>query len=420
MANYRPGRLRRTLAPIVGNVSMFQLYSAPLGTLYDNDIHSVSINRGQSGGRAAGSIPSTLEVDLRGQYSAAVAGNNVRMSMRGPTSEALAAHLGVSAAAIAPRFTGRLGQTTVTDTGKKFSTVYRAASWIAQMNYSPKHYTPLAGQPLSTVLAGLLDAGQPLRGIKPSFYPPFDPMAKNEPAITFKDGITRYATDLGTLLQETRDGQTKGRSIRNRANSARSALAASLPLTRSQAISPATWEQNNERPAVRVQFTVTNAAGAVSTRLAEVENPTGELVETQTVDWTYVRVADVDSDPYREAYARVLSSNIRQFTIPSVTVDLLYLIGSPKQYHRDQAGQLLNLEQGDPVYFSADWPEALRGVHFAEGITETIGPDEWTLELALVPYAQVTGDAPSPVVPPKVWDSAGNSWNNETKRWMDF
>lgn len=418
MATHRPGRLRRTLTPIIGTMWAFLLYSDPLGGIYDPDIHTVSIRRGKSE-RGGGSHPSTLEVAIRGQYSAAVAGNNVRFTMREPAADLLGAYLGVEGSVIAPRYVGRLGQTAVEDTGRRFSTTYRAASWIAQMNYSPKHSTPVGNTPLNTVIAGLLNADQPLRGIKPSFYPPFDLLAATEPPTTYKDGINKYATDLGTLLQETRNGQTKVLPLRNRANTAQFGLGKALPLTRSQAISPANWEQSNERPAVRIEYTITNANGGKAVRVAEIANPTGELVETVSIDWSYVKVMDVDSAPYREAYARVLSSGTRIFKVPSVTVDLLYLIGSKKQYHRDQAGQLLALEAGDPVYFSGDWPAALQGVHFAEGITETINSEEWKLELSLVPYAHAVGDTPSPVVPAKVWDSAGNTWDNETKRWID-
>lgn len=420
MSSVKPGRLRRTLSPIIGETaSAFILQSTPLGDILDDRIHTVSISRGTSGGRAAGSIPATLEVDIKGQFSAAAAGANVRFLLRSAAAAKLAAHLNTDAAAIQTRYTGRLGQTEVNDTGRRFSTVYRAASWITQMNYSPRHSAGQAGQPLNTVLAGLMAADQPLRGIKASFYPPFDILAVTEDPMLFKDGIQRYATDLGTLLQETRDGRTRVLPLLNRMGTANQNPAYQLPLTRSQAISPARWEQSNQRPAIKVRYTVRDATGAISTRTAEVENPTGELVETTEADWSYVRVADVDSGPYREAYARVYSSNNRQFSVPSVTVDLLRLISSPKQYHRDQAAQLLALEHGEPVYFSADWPEPLRGVHFAEGITETINYQEWKLELSLVPYAQAVGDTPSPLVPPKVWDSAGNTWNNETMRWID-
>lgn len=419
MGTTKPGRLYRTLRPILGGESsVFLLQSAPLGDVLDDRIHSVAIHRGTSG-RAAGSIPATLEIDLKGQFSAAAAGSNVRFALRATQAAKLGPHLGIDGETIRDRFTGRLGQTAVTDTGRRFSTVYRAASWITQMNYSPRHYTPQAGQGLDTVLAGLLNADQPLRGIKPSFHPPFDTLAVSAEPTLFKDGIQRYATGLGTLLQETRDGRTKVLPLLSRMNTARSQVGKRLPLTRSQAISPATWEQKNDRPARRVEFTVTNAAGGVATRVAEIANPTGELVETEKVDWSYIRVQDVDSGPYREAYARVLATNNRQFTVPSVTVDLLQLIGSRKQYHRDQAGQLLALEAGEAVFFSGDWPTPLRGIQFAEGITETIGPDEWKLELSLVPYAQVVGDTPSPHVPAVVWDSAGNAWNNETKKWME-
>lgn len=418
MPTYKPGRLYRTLGKAITDRPIFGMYSEPLGTLYDADIHSLVMHRGKSE-RGGGSHPSTLEATVRGRYSQEVAGTNTRVFLREAPAAQLAAYVGVSAAAIERRFTGRLGQTTIEDTGKRFTTTFGAASWLAQMNYSPVYFEPPAGMSVVSAIYYLAHADEPNRGINMVMHGEAGKIATDQGLTLWKDGVGKYAADIGILLQERRNGETHILPHLYRRNLAVSDLSARIPLTRSQAISPAKWEQRNEQPAIRVEYKVTNMAGGVATRVAEIANTTGELRETVEVDWSYVQVDDVDNQLYREAYARVLASSIRQFTVPSVTVDLLHLIGSGKQYHRDQAGQLLALEAGDPIYFSGDWPAELRGVHFAEGITETIDPDNWTMELSLVPYGQAIGDTPSPTVPARVWDSASNRWDEETKKWNE-
>lgn len=417
MAIYKPGRLRRTLNKIGLAVPTFGFYCEQLGTLYDDDIHSVVITRGKSG-RGGGYNPTLLEISVRGKYSAAIAGKEGRFFIRDLQADPLGAVVGKTGATIARRFTGRVGQTTVEDTGKIYTTTIGAASWLAQMNYSTASFDPLVGHNLNTVIRGISHASDPNRGInmvpvgttEETISQPRDP-------VTFRDGIGPYAQDLGILLQETREGVTRILPTLWRIGDVKDRLATELPLIRSQAISPAVWEQLNESPGLKVDYTITNDTGGVATRTAETENTSGENRETQAVDWSFIQVPTVDNQLYREAYGRVFEANTRQFKIPSVTVDLLRLIGSDKPYHRQQAGQLLALEAGDPVFFSGDWPAELRGVQMAEGITETINSEQWTMELSLVPYAQALGDTPAPVVPGRVWDSMIGSWDQENRKW---
>lgn len=416
MPTYKPGRLYRVLGKVTSYRSLFGMYSEPLGTLYDADIHSLVMHRGKED-RGGGSFPTTLEATVKGQYSSSVAGENVRVFLRDEPAVAVAAHCGTTAEAIKQRFAGRMGQTDVEDTGKRFTTTFGAASWLAQMNYSPVYFAPPAGMSVVSALAYLAHSDEPNRGINMVLHGDAGKIATDQPLTLFKDGVGKYAEDIGILLQERRNGETHIMPLLYRKGLATTQVATTLPLTRSQAISPAKWEQRNERPAVRIEYLVTNAEGGPARRVAEVANTTGEIRETEELDWTYIQVTDVDNQLYREAYGRVLQSSTRQFTVPSVTIDLLHLIGSSKDYHHKQAGQLLALEHGEPVYFSADWPAPLRGVHFAEGINETVDADTWTLELSLVPYAHAMGDTPTPTVPGRTWDSLAGTWNQQTQKW---
>lgn len=415
MATHKPGRLARTLAAVTGSGPYFGLYSPALGTLYDSEIISAVTHRGKQS-RGGGVHPATLEVAVKGAPVLGATGTNVSLTLREGPAARLAAHTGVSADRLRARYSGRLGQVDTEDTGTRLTTTYSAGSWLARLNRSPVHSTPTAGQNLRRVLSDLFKLSTPLAGINVTFHGDFDTLAETTDPVLYKDAIDRYTTNLGILVRETRAGVSQVLPLPYRITAAAAALSTAVPLTRSQAISPARWQQRNEAPPMVVEYWVTNENGFRVQRSVSVES-TGETPETRTEDWGYIR-ADTNQ-LYHHAYGMVYESNPRQFAVPSVKVDLLYLLASPHKYHRDQAGQLLALEAGDPVFFSADWPSSLAGVHFAEGITETINTEEWTLELALVPYAHAMGVAPSPKVPARVWTSARYPWKDESRIWRN-
>lgn len=410
MATHRPGRLARKLG--FAGAPLFGLYSEPLTTLYDKDIHSVAIHRGKSG-RGGGVHPSTLEVSLKGQYSSAVTGSNVRFFLRDAPAAAIASRAGVTADAIKMRFTGRMSQTEVEDDGKRFTSTYRAASWINRLYRSPKHATPVAGHGVNRFLQELMGMAQPLAGINLSFHGDFDQIAATGAPVLFKDAIDKYTQDIGILVRETRDGRSQVMTLPYRITHTAFRLENGVPLTRSQAVTPARWEQRNDWPAQTVQYKVANENGNVVTRSVSIASAETPLVASY--DWSHIKATT--DQLYYHAYGMVYETNTRQFSIPSVTVDLLYLLSSSNPYHRMQAGRLLEMEAGDAVFFSGDWPAPVRGVHFAEGIKETITADAWTLNLELVPYAQAMGAAPSPTVPARSWESATGPWSAESRAW---
>src|SRR5699024_3701594 len=136
-----------------------------------------------------------------------------------------------------------------------------------------------------------------------------------------------------------------------------------------------TYEQPNERPAKVINYQIRNEQGQLATRTAEVENSSGENREVEEVDWSKWQVLDLDNQLSHEAYARVYESSARIYSIPTVRVDLLMLLRDGGQYALRIARQMLELEVGDPIFLSGDWPNALQGTHFADGIKETLKPD---------------------------------------------
>lgn len=417
MAIFKPGRLRRVLNPIIGTGWLFTMYT-PSYQVYEDEITSITITRGTNG-RNVGHNPTVVEVGINGRYDTLTTGEQQRVFLREQQAAALAAYVGgTTGTEIVDRYQGRLGTISLDDTGKRFHTTVAGSSWLTQMNYSPAHFTPSVYQPLNELYLDMTKASEPLRGIQFGTAlgsPNVTKYAGGEPTL-YRDGIDTYAADIGVMFQEKRNGQTIAYAHTRRKDLALERLATEYPLMRNQAIAPGRYEQSNERPGKRIYYTIRNAGGGIATRMVEVLNPTGELREIENIDWTAFQLSDDENQLYREAYSRVHESSARLYTMPTVTVDLLMLLRQGSPYAKKIAGQMLKLEVGEPVFLSGDWPTRLRGVHFADGIKETVTPDSWTFDLSLVPHPVATGHN-SPEVPGRAWDSMLTQWDQETREW---
>lgn len=415
--DFKPGRLRNVLDKFTTSDPAFAVYSEPTEGIYDEDIHSVVVHRGKSG-RGGGHTASTMELTVNGVLSPTSTGQNVRYFMRDLMAADLAAYTNQTQAAIQYRYEGRLGKIDVEDTASsKVSTIY-AASWLSRVYMSTHAAYPKAGDTIDKIFSDALSLPDNPRGIFVDFGGTFDPVAADQDAATFSDAATKYGSDIGICFFELRSGRTLICTLPYRRSRVTGLATTWLPLTRSQAISPATWRQANEHTANRVMYSLINANGNKVTRTAEID--TGDpLKETVTKDWTYIKssVNGTSGQLYQEAYGEVYKTNTRQFSIPSIKVDLLYLLDSPKDYHHHQAGQLLAMEVGDPIFLSGDWPAELRGTHLAEGIREVINGNEWYLEFDLVRYADALGFPDTVNITPRVWESAVNNWDQETLQW---
>ncbi|AYN56966.1 minor tail protein [Arthrobacter phage Atraxa] len=418
MATFKPGRLRRVLTPIVGNAFLFALYTPAYGA-YEDEIISITINRGVDG-RNVGSNPTTAEVSLKGRRDGFETGKVMRVFLRDDPGAALSTYIYSTPGKIATRFDGRLGTVGIDDDGKRATTDIAGSSWIAQMNYSPASFTPVKGQTIAAILSNMVKANEPLRGIV--FKTNIGPInilnwVTNERTL-FRDGVGKFAADIGIILQERRNGETWAHThVQRNVDSNNKAVSPYIyPLMRAQGIAPARYEQPNERPAKRVEFKIVNESGGQAVRTAEIANPGGELRETESVDWTQFQVTAVDNQLYREAYARVYESSSRLYRLPKITIDILHLLKDGSAYSRHILRQVLEMEVGEPVFLSGDWPNKLQGAHFAEGITEEINSEEWKITLSLVPHLVATG-YPSPAFKPRAWDSVDYAWQDETREW---
>lgn len=412
----KPGRLYRKLDWLPK--PLFAVINNSTGNMYDDEISSVTINRGKSD-NAGGVTPATMEVQL-GTNKVGKAGDIIALVINFGARNAIIAKLGGSAedsAYIAARFRGRLGRQTMEDRGDKklpLNTMM-AASWSAQLPYSPDVHTLPSGTNIYTLLERILRPSYLAARINVS-RPDATPLDSTFGDVTgkYSDLIGKFAGDIGILVRDTRSGDLEVLPMPYRREDALSRMATLPALTRSQALSPASWDQPNEQPATEYRLKYRDANNVVKTI---VTSPTGAVTGTAPVedlDWTYFRAY---TDQWRYVHGLRSSGFDDRFRLETVTIDLLELLSSPHKYHWQQALYVLKMQVGDPVYLGADWPNPLKGVHFAEGITERIDLDTWEVELHLIRFRELTGDEPTGTIPARVWEQAKYPWSTETREW---
>lgn len=413
MAIYKPGRLYRKLANIPK--PLFTVSTANTGTLSDDQISSIIIDRGKSD-NSGGVHPSTVEIALA-QNQVAKAGDTLDVRISTAASVAIAARFTTdpdTPAYIAPRFNGRVGMQEMEDRGRIPRNTIYGASWSAQLSHDPTVHEFATGVNVITLLQTIL-RGSYLASKIPVYYLGPGDSIYGAQAGKFSDLIGPFASNIGILIQDARDGRVNIIPLAYRRDRAIERLPSVPPLTRSQALSPARWVQPNEGPPV---------AYRLSRRTNE--DPNNILVSTigatdgsepiEEVDWSYFRGV---TEQWRYIHAMRAAGFDDRFRIEEVTIDLLMLLDSPYKNHWDQAEYLLKLQPGDPVYLSEDWNGPLRGIHFAEGIREEIGSDRWNVTLSLIRFREIVGQE-TVNVPARVWNSAVHSWDIETKKWDEI
>lgn len=388
--------------------------------LDDHQISSITVHRGDDSPEA-GFAPSTASVDLA-ILRAVRTGERLSVSLSDYGADLLAAALPITAAEIKTRFFGRLGVQDVNDRGKKQTTTYYAASWQAQLGNMSKVHTFTKGQGLSARIPALMSTtALPYLGTvtAPANFQQygFVEVPPEEP-ITFSGGIGPWATDLGIHIQLKRDGNAVVLPMEYRRDLAISRIGDWVPITRAQALAPTTWKQPGENMPrnIRVEWTTVTGYTLVD---RGATNPDPDYPRI-THNMRHVYWSANQNQPNLAAAAAYHRELVDNYSIPSITVDLLQLISSERAYDRQQAAQLLILEAGDPVYLSGDWYPQLRGIQFATSVEEKITPNEWSMTISLAPAAQVVGDETNTTVPPVVWDSATSPWDTTPGTWNSF
>lgn len=410
-----PSRLYRKLRPIAAAPSLFQIaYGEGLNEVVYDDraISSITIHRGAAG--PEGGIPGvTFEATVPRRVESLM-GKDITLTLQ--PAAVLSAYTGASISPV--RFRGRtVGFSFEDQPTSRANTSIAASSWTAIV----PHHSARFSRPATTAVTALL--GDALR--PPTNYPlaplrfpgtlnDYGRLAAPIVAMSISDIIGEYVEAPSFLVRDRHTGETEVLSLPYRRSTALAGLDVALPLNRGQVLSPSQREHSvweNKRT-----YRITTAANYTGGTIGAQWNTGTEGWRTaEDIDLTHILFPN-------ETSWRTLGASLsareqdRAYSLPSVRVDLLQLLSSARPSDRQQAGQLLALQHGDPVYLSPDWDTGARGIHFAQEITETITPAGWWLDLALTPYAHITGEA-SPIPRGRIWDSQLGIWDSRTEQW---
>ena len=394
---------------------MFRIWNSRGVGLNDHEVKSIKISRG-SAEPEDGIHTQTMEFETTA-FDPVRAGEPIVVDLTTYGTQRLQALCGAREHIVKPRFSGRIGKQTVNDVqaGNQHTT-FSCASWEAQLNNidAAKHYT--AGESVSAWIMRLGNGHGVGMPVLPDWTAPAPAShyghvrVSSEQPVTFKDEFDKWTKDIGLYIQTRRDGTNHILSHQYRWDRALANLdGIYYPITRSQAISPATWEQPAENIAMNHRVDWWGPDGATYQRWGP--DPDNINYAYENYDLTHVRWWTNDQQPVNTGKTYYNRNVLVQYRLPSLTFDILRLLNSPYVSHRDQARQLLELEPGDPVYLSGDWYGQLQGVSFAVGIDESITADGWDITLNLADSREVVGEV-SPVVPARTWESASYRWES--------
>lgn len=393
----------------------------------DRDITAITITRGSAGG-GFGEQEHTLEV-TSAEYRNRSTGNPVHCDLTASGANRIASLIGGNTANIVRRYFGRIGKQTVDDIGgrlnfDKWGTTIYASKWQSQLRRFEREGDQINGSHVVDLFEHFMDptiyhiTHLPTPEF-PSHESRYGVMRNNysneERRITYSEFSNKYLEAPGYYVKNMRAGHDRVMTIERRWTEALQRLETHIPLLRSQVLSPATWEQPNEDVPSNHMVVYQTQDGEWRRRTIGPDT-NDERIPLTEHDVSYIgwQLMEQPTTMLTVRYARErLDSGYR---VPTVEIDLLRLIDSDSVADRRQARQLLEMEMGDPVFFSSDWHHQLRGVHFAEGITETIAHDQWTLSLSLTPSISVVGEWPIHV-PAVTWDSAPVWWDNALNTW---
>lgn len=412
----RPSRLYR-LTPELPKPLLRVRHSEGLDVT-DDAIGSVSITHGSTSGVATGLTPAQLGVEVTGYRSTSL-GATLTADLTDAAASAIGSLCGVGPQFIKARFRGRVGRQSVEDNSsaaRRVSTI-DAVSWSRQLGNAeqtaPASYNRNVGVFLQDVMTpgwGGFDSVTRADSLEN-----YGEINEAMGEMTYSDAEGQFLPDYGLWARDRRGGGIDLLTRSWRRSTALANYSGLMPLTRSMALAPATWEQSIEDTPINYYFIWTNADGTTGAgNYGDLEDPSRRTVE---VDLSHIRIYGPHLDTYGQSLKAAQWTGA--YEVPSLTVDLLMLMRSPFEAHRKQAGQILALQPGDPVTFSGDWPELLRGIYFAEGISESITPDQWQITLSLVPFQNVTGEL-SPTVRPRTWESATDRWSEATYSWASI
>lgn len=402
----RPSKLWRTLG---ATQSLFQVVSLAHGSVffYDYDLTEVSLTRGTT---LAGLSTSGGHVGLTGKAPTLSGANtqSLRVELT-PHGIARLNALGVATDATTfRRFHGRVTGQTITDLGgDRYTSTVNVQDWAALISQLDKGAAVQNGNNGIDELVDSLfyRAGTPAG--------PLTKWGSSWHLVRFVEGDPEWIdlstsdalsliADAGVFVRTLRDGRVVVWAHDHIVDVAAN-WADYWPdtLLRAQVLSPAEWVQP---PSITTQmsYTKVNSVGVEVSGTVTIGSP-GYIARAQHLDLT--KLQEQGAGLTDRIVAVASQAGPGRPRVEQVSIDVLGLLRRGNDTDLDTLSQLLSTDHGEIVVFAHDWPAEVLGVAFIESMTETITPDAWRIELALVPANHVTG-RPVPPVRGRTWDSA--------------
>lgn len=404
MANV--SRLYRTLDTVTKPIFELRIEDRN-DILSDDQIMSISIKRGGGTG-ATGVNPSTCEIRTTGSRTI-TSGSHVTVRLSTTAAAQIAGRTSTSGVAIASRFVGRIGTQEVSHKHTHFETRYAAASWTALLSDAPQEYTLPAGRTVMNLIATVMKPPHLASRIGVTVDGANVNVLHGDVVGKYSDLIGSYCADIGYLVQHRRSGNAFIRTLAAREDAAAAAAATVYAIEPRHVLDGVTWLQPQERYPAAYRCEYRDSAGVVKSLTTGDAN----AVERKLLDWKNIRFGD---DGYRYIYGLKSQTTDYIYRIFDLEIDLLMLWKRGSASDLALLGQLLNLEESDPVGLGINWPSPLRGMFFADGITEEITPDSWRIKLELTPYSYLKGN-PTVIPRGRTWDSRSGTWNTTPGTW---
>lgn len=409
----KDSRLHRAFKP---KRSMFVYASTAHQNVYDDQILSVTSTRGDDS-REAGASINSFEVNLEGDYRRVV-GARSHFALTDEGAAIVAAAAGnVTPAQIAQRNRGRTGIVKVRDTGRLCTSSIINSGFTALLKRSLYNPPVITGNKTGAVISRTAAVPNLADSVTARSVGVFDSVQTPPELATFNNLVKDFAEPAGLQVREipAATAVIETRTIQARIDDAINRAKTAPHLTRGAGLAPADFAQDNEFLGTLYKLTYTKTDGSTESILTSNDAVDRTFYEIKEVDLTQIRKET--SQINQHAAALEAAATYTGSRPQSLTVDLIQLLTSKYKHQRLQAGYLLTLQAGDPVFFSMDWEE-MAGVWFAQQIKESVTGAAWRLELSLYPAAHIVGRSLIEHLPaPQTWGAARMSWANANKNW---
>lgn len=241
------------------------------------------------------------------------------------------------------------------------------------------------------------------------------------PALYSSSDVLSLFEKVGVATLHRRDGSVAYYHPLDRIDGMKKALETQYPVQRLNVLSGVTHENNvsyiDARPRL-IYYTL----GSDQPKIADLFSKFLPGIEIPaTTDDTEIKDFVYSTDAWQHtALINLMQKASQKLNTPSISVDMLSLKNG-NAYDRALFKQLANLEEGEFIIFSGDWPGSMQGAKVVQGIDETFTAKGWQINFSLANPDAVLGwiesDKPMPKPLELTWGQKTGTWARQEKNW---